>query len=627
MRIIFLCMIVFMQIHVVFADNDISGKKNPERDATNTSWNLSDIYANWDQWNADLTEVKQLMEDIKTYQGRLNTNPKVFIELMQKEEQLSKKFGRVFRYPYFMRQLNSLDQETSAKMQEIRAMYAEYATATSWISPEMLDIPRGTMEKWIETHAELEPYAFNLMNSYRLQEHVLTADKEKLMSHFSRPMGTASSVYDELSVSDIQFPEITLSTGEKVKLSHANYTKLLETLTSQEDRKLVFESYYKIYKDHENTYAAIYKGICEKDNAYAKARGYKGTLEAKLEGNNIPTAVYKSLTRTAYDNVAPLHKYMELRKQVMELDELHTYDLSTKFTDYNREYDFTEAVGMVKEAVKPLGEDYLAYLNEATKGGWIDVYEKPNKTSGAFSANVYGVHPYILLNWNKSLNHVFTLAHELGHSMHSIYSNNNQPYATHSYTIFVAEVASTFNEHLLLDNLIEQAEKPEERIALLQQAIENIWGTFYIQSLYADYEYQVHKRVENGQPVTAGLLNKIMGDLYNHYYGEAVTPDELTSVKWSRVPHFYGMPYYVYQYATSFSASSELFSRYKNGSKKEQQTTIEKYKTLLKSGGNDFPVNQLKKAGVDLTSTKPFEAVVAQMDYYVNELEKELKKL
>ncbi len=620
------CLIVIMQSTYVFAENE-KAKKEARDKNTQTSWNLADIYKDWDAWNADLSEVKELMEEIKTYQGRLASDANVFAELMQKEEALSKKFGRVFRYPYFMRQLNSRDHETSARIQEIRAMYAKYATVTSWISPEILSIPQATMEKWIEENDALKPYAFNLMNSYRLQEHVLTADKEKLMSYFSRPMGTASSVYNELSVSDIQFPEITLSSGEKVKLSHANYSKLLETLPSQDDRKKVFESYYQIYKNLENTYAAIYKGICEKNNAYAQARGYESTLHAKLEGNNISTDVYESLIKTAYDNVAPLHKYMKLRKQIMDIEELHTYDLSTKFTDYNPEYEFAEGVDMVKEAVKPLGKDYTEYLNEATRGGWIDVYEKPNKTSGAFSANVYGIHPYILLNWNKSLNHVFTLAHELGHSMHSIYSNNNQPYATHNYTIFVAEVASTFNEHLLLDNLIKKTEKPEEKIALLQQAIENIWGTFYIQSLYADYEYQVHKRVEDGKPITADVLSNIMGDLYAHYYGEAVTPDDLTSIKWSRVPHFYDMPYYVYQYATSFSASSELFSKYKNGTIKEQKETIEKYKKLLKSGGNDFPVNQLKKAGVDLTTTKPFEAVVAQMDYYVNELEKEINRL
>ncbi len=627
MRILLtLCVILFMQIQITYADNEKSEQKNETLNAQ-TSWNLADIYLDWDAWNNDLEDVKTLMEEVKTFKGRLASDADVFIELMEKEEQLSKKFGRVYRYPYFMRQLNSRNQESSERMQEIRAMYAQFATATSWISPEILSIPQEKMEKWIAENDELKPYAFNLMNSYRLQEHVLSADKEKLMSYFSRPMGTASSVYNELSVSDIKFPEITLSTGEKVTLSHANYSKLLETLDSQADREKVFKSYYQVYKNHENTYAAIYKGICEKNNAYAQARGYKGTLEAELEGNNIPTDVYTSLIQTAHANVEPLQKYMKLRKKAMGLEELHTYDLSTKFTDYNREYAFDEAVGMVKEAVKPLGNDYSAYLSEATEGGWIDVYEKPNKTSGAFSANVYGIHPYILLNWNKSLNHVFTLAHELGHSMHSIYSNNNQPYATHGYTIFVAEVASTFNEHLLLDNLIEKAEKPEERIALLQQAIENIWGTFYIQSLYADYEYQVHKLAENGQPITADVLSKIMGGLYAHYYGEAVTPDELTSLKWSRVPHFYDMPYYVYQYATSFSASSEIFARYKKGSEAEKKETVKKYKELLKSGGNDFPVNQLKKAGVDLTTNKPFEAVVAQMEYYVNELDKELKKL
>jgi oligoendopeptidase F len=604
------------------------GDKTPDSKVdAKYSWDLSQIYSSWDEWSADLEEAKSLMTDINSFKGRLNESPEVLIELLNIQENLQKKFGRVYRYPAFMRSLNSLDQDATLQMQKLMSMFAAFNTATSWITPEFLTIPKEKMAKWIEENKELEPYRFNLMDQYRLQEHVLDAEKEELLSYFSKPMSTASAIYDELSTSDIKFPTITLSTGEEIELTHGNYAKYMETSDNQKDREQIFNTYYQMYKDNENTYAAIYKGICEKNNAWANARGYEGTLQAKLEGNNIPVSVYESLIKTAYDNVDPLQRYMKLRKKMMGLETMYMYDLSTKLSDFKKEYTFDEGVDLVKEAVKPLGDDYYERISNATKGGWIDVYEKPNKTSGAYSANVYGVHPYILMNWNKSLNHVFTLAHELGHSMHSIYSNENQPYATHSYTIFVAEVASTFNEQLLLNQMIEDAKTSEEKIALLQQAIENIWGTFYVQSLFADYEYRVHKLVEQGQPVTAQVLNGIMNELYTHYYGDAVVQDELSNVKWARVPHFFGTPYYVYQYATSFSASSAIYMNYKNAGKKDKKEIIEKYKTLLKSGGNDFPVAQLQKAGVDLTTNDPFKAVVAQMDELVTKLETELEKL
>jgi oligoendopeptidase F len=624
----FLSLFLLMSLFVISAHALTEGEitNAPEVDSK-YSWDLSQIYSSWDEWSSDLQEAKALMTNINKYKGRLNESAEVFIELLNIQEKLQKKFGRIYRFPAFMRSLNSVDEDANMQMQQLMSLFAQFNTATSWITPEMLTIPKETMEKWIADNEELKPYAFNLMDQYRLQEHVLDAEKEQLLSYFVKPMGTASTIYDELSTSDIQFPKITLNDGEEVELTHGNYARLMEVSEKQEDRKKVFETYYDIYKKNENTYAAIYKGICEKNNAWANARGYESTLKAKLEGNNIPVSVYESLIKTAYDNVEPLQRYMKLRKKMMGVEKLHMYDLSTKLSDYKKEYSFDEGVELVKKAVQPLGKDYSTMISEATEGGWIDVYEKPNKTSGAYSANVYGVHPYILMNWNKSLNHVFTLAHELGHSMHSIYSNENQPYATHSYTIFVAEVASTFNEQLLLNQMIEDAKTSEEKIALLQQAIENIWGTFYVQSLFADYEYRVHKMVEQGQPVTADVLNGIMSELYTHYYGNVVEPSEIGNVKWARVPHFFGMPYYVYQYATSFSASSAIYNAYQNAGKKEKEDIIEKYKTLLKSGGNDFPVNQLQKAGVDLTTSEPFNAVVAQMDELVTKLEKELEKM
>ena len=591
-------------------------------------WNLSDIYANWESWEKDLENLKEIIKEIPTFETSITTDEKKFIELIKLEEKIQRMIDKLYLYPYMLRDLDSKDVVAAEKMQIIEHIYSEYSVISSWIVPKILEIPKETMDKWIERNPELHEHRFGLSELYRLREHVLDKDKEKLLSYFSQYMGAVNDIYDELSISDIKWNEVQLSNREKVQVTNAMYSKILEENKCQADRKKAFEALYNSYFINRNTYAAIYRGQIQRDVAGMKAKNYKSTLERALESNNIPVDVYLNLIGSAKENSAPLKKYIELRKKYLGISEYHYYDNQIKIVDYKKEFTYENAKDIVLESVLPLGKEYQNNLSTAISEGWLDVFETPNKRSGAYSLNIYDVHPYMLLNFNGTLDSVFTLAHELGHTLHSMYSTKHQPYATHDYTIFVAEVASTFNEKLLLDHMLKISTDKNERIALIEEAIGNIVGTYYLQSLFANYEYEAYKLVENGTPITADTLDEIMDRLFKEYFGEELTMDELQKIIWARIPHFFNSPYYVYQYATSFSASSKLYDKITNEkySEAERKESLEKYLNLLKSGGSDFPINQLKDAGVNLLEKENFEAVAMELSRLTELLENELNK-
>ena len=591
-------------------------------------WNLSDIYANWESWEKDLENLKEIIKEIPTFETSITADEKKFIELIKLEEKIQRMIDKLYLYPYMLRDLDSKDVVAAEKMQIIEHIYSEYSVISSWIVPKILEIPKETMDKWIERNPELHEHRFGLSELYRLREHVLDKDKEKLLSYFSQYMGAVNDIYDELSISDIKWNEVQLSNGEKVQVTNAMYSKILEENKCQDDRRKAFEALYNSYFINRNTYAAIYRGQIQRDVAGMKAKNYKSTLERALESNNIPVDVYLNLIGSAKENSAPLKKYIELRKKYLGISEYHYYDNQIKIVDYKKEFTYENAKDIVLESVLPLGKEYQNNLSTAISEGWLDVFETPNKRSGAYSLNIYDVHPYMLLNFNGTLDSVFTLAHELGHTLHSMYSTKAQPYATHDYTIFVAEVASTFNEKLLLDHMLKISTDKNERIALIEEAIGNIVGTYYLQSLFADYEYEAYKLVENGTPITADTLDEIMDRLFKEYFGEELTMDELQKIIWARIPHFFNSPYYVYQYATSFSASSKLYDKITNEkySEAERKESLEKYLNLLKSGGSDFPINQLKDAGVNLLEKENFEAVAMELSRLTELLENELNK-
>lgn len=591
-------------------------------------WNLSDIYANWESWEKDLENLKEIIKEIPTFETSITADEKKFIELIKLEEKIQRMIDKLYLYPYMLRDLDSKNVVAAEKMQIIEHIYSEYSVISSWIVPKILEIPKETMDKWIERNPELHEHRFGLNELYRLREHVLDKDKEKLLSYFSQYMGAVNDIYDELSISDIKWNEVQLSNGEKVQVTNAMYSKILEENKCQDDRRKAFEALYNSYFINRNTYAAIYRGQIQRDVAGMKAKNYKSTLERALESNNIPVDVYLNLIGSAKENSAPLKKYIELRKKYLGISEYHYYDNQIKIVDYKKEFTYENAKNIVLESVLPLGKEYQNNLSTAISEGWLDVFETPNKRSGAYSLNIYDIHPYMLLNFNGTLDSVFTLAHELGHTLHSMYSTKAQPYATHDYTIFVAEVASTFNEKLLLDHMLKISTDKNERIALIEEAIGNIVGTYYLQSLFANYEYEAYKLVENGTPITADTLDEIMDRLFKEYFGEELTMDELQKIIWARIPHFFNSPYYVYQYATSFSASSKLYDKITNEkySEAERKESLEKYLNLLKSGGSDFPINQLKDAGVNLLEKENFEAVAMELSRLTELLENELNK-
>ena len=592
-------------------------------------WNLSDIYGDWSLWEKDFIKIGRMMDEINQYKGNISRDPETFIEFLKLQEKVEILSYKIYLYPNMKKDLDGTDQKAIENLQRIITLFSQYSTSTAWITPEILTISKETMINWIEKNKDFKPYEFNLRELYRLQGHILDAKSEKLISYYSQYQGAPKSIYSELSTTDIKFGEVEFKDGTKIPMTYGNYSKVMVTNMDQEERKKAFDTHYKTFEDYKNTYGAIYRSLLQRDFAVAQTRNYSSTLEGALKQNDIPTSVYENLIEVAKRNSEPLKRYSRLRKKILGLESYHNYDGSIPLVDFQKEYEYDDAKQYVYNSVSPLGEDYSKKMKKAISDGWIDVYESKGKRSGAYSVGVYGVHPYMLMNYNKTLASVFTLAHELGHTMHTLLSNENQPFATHDYTIFVAEVASTFNERLLLDYMLKNTKDPKERITLLQQAIRGITGTFYFQSLLADYELQAHRLVEEGKPITPDVLSGIMVELFREYYGDSIETDKIMEVLWARIPHFFNSPYYVYQYATCFASSSVFYDRITNEtySLKEREKALKKYLTLLKSGGNDNPMNQLKKAGVDLSKKESIEAITKDLDKLLDQLEEEIDKL
>ena len=588
-------------------------------------WNLSDIYENYSIWEKDFEKVSELKKELAGFKGKFGNEGKL-LEFFQKQEEMDKISYKLYRYPQLARDLNSSDKEAVEHLQKVQFLFAEISTELSWVNSELVD-NRENIEKWIEKK-EFDDYRFGLKNLFRLQKHILEEKESKLLSYYSSFFSAPRSIYSEVTVTDVEWPQVTLSSGEKVDVTPANYSKILSTNRNQEDRKLMFQTFYTIYEKKKNTIAAIYNSILQKGIASKKAYNYDSFLLSHLESDNIPEEIYLNLVNTAKNNTKPLQRYLKLRKKILGLEKYYNFDGSINLIEFDKEYEYDDAKEIVLNSVAPLGKDYVEKMKKAISEGWLDVFEAKGKRTGAYSAGVYGVHPYMLLNYNKTLDSVFTLAHELGHTLHTLYSDENQPFSMADYTIFVAEVASTFNERLLLDYMLENTNDPKERIALLEQEIGNIVGTFYFQTLLADYEYQAHKLAEAGEPITAEVLSKIMEDLFDKYYGDIIEKDDLIYIFWARVPHFFNSPFYVYQYATCFASSAILYEKMINSSdESEKKQTLEKYIQLLSSGGNDFPMEQLKKAGVDLSKIETIEAVAKQFDLLLDKLEVEIEKL
>ena len=598
-----------------------SRSRNRAEIADAYKWHLDDIYPSWAVWETALGELERRVGEYAALKGTLAKGSDRLLAAYRLNDELGQLAYKVYFYPSLKYDEDQRDNQVNARRQQVQALMARWQEATSWLSPELLAIPLETVRQWMDEHPELALYRFAIEEVYRQQEHVLDEKGERLLSFSSRLSGAPNEAYQALSTADAKFPEIELSTGAKLTMSYGQYRAVLATNRNQADRRAAFLGHYGTYAGALNTYASLYHSTCQRDWFHARARGYKTTLDAALHGNAIPRSVVETLIESTRAGVEPLRRYHRLRRRVLKLDRYCPYDFSIPIIDWDRRYAYEHVLERIVTSTAPLGADYQARMWRGFRERWIDVYENDGKRSGAYSAPVYGVHPYMLLNWSDTLDDVFTLAHEMGHSMHTMLSHERQPFVYSDYTIFVAEVPSTLSEALLLEHWLEQATDKAEQIVLLQHAIDNITSTFYTQVLFADFELAAHQLVERDEPITGEVLNQLYKDRFAAYYGDAVDVEPLTPITWARIPHFFNTPYYVYQYATCFASAAKLAREITTGSPADRETARARYLDLLGAGGNDHPMTLLKKAGVDLSEPSTVKAVVDQLGDLVGRLE------
>ncbi len=588
-------------------------------------WDLSHIFPDWNAWQQAYDELDRKIGQCAAFQGTLAEGDGArLLAAYQLRDEIGQLEYKVWYYASLGYDQDQRDNQLNARRQQVQILFAKGAQAFSWFDPELLRIPLTMVQRWMAALPELTVYRFAIEDLYRQQEHVLDDKGEHLLSLSSRFSSTPNDAYAALSTADVKYPTIRLSTGADVTVTYGQYRAILATNRNQADRAAAFQALHGLYAANVNTYASLYNGVLQRDWFHAQARGFGSALEGALHGNNIPTAVVENLIETTRTNVEPLRRYHRLRKKVLGLESYHTYDTTIPLVHVDRRYPYNDVLEWLPASVAPLGPEYQRQLREALTSGWIDVYENSGKRSGAYSAPVYGVHPYMLLNYNDTLDDVFTLAHEVGHSMHTLLSHAHQPFVYAGYTIFVAEVPSTLSEALFLDYMLARTTDERERSVLLQHAIDGIVATFYTQVMFADYELQAHRLAEEGKPVTAEALGDIYFGLLKAYHGDAFEYDELSRVTWARIPHFYSTPYYVYQYATCFASSAQVMQQLTAGSEGERRHAVDRYLTLLKSGGSDHPMTLLQRAGVDLSKPETVRAVVDQLDALVTKIEREL---
>ncbi|MCB9498867.1 MAG: oligoendopeptidase F [Bacillales bacterium] len=582
-------------------------------------WDLTNYYKTYEDFKAAEKEAAVIIEALKDYKGKLD-NEESFVEYFNKQNLLYSNYLKLYLYAECKVSLDRRDNKAVGDVQEVMFLFQKLSQNTSFEEPEILSIGSGKVFSFLDKHEELQQNRFALENLFRKASHVLNEEGESIIANYSALSDTGSETYASLTSGDVKECFAKLDNKEKVSVTQSNWTKLIAESNSPKERKRIFETMFGRFEENKNTFASIYNSVLQADIALAKSKNFDTALDMHLFANNIPVSLYHNLIEVAHKAAPTAKKYLKLRKQVLGLKSYHTYDRFLKLSEgENKKYTYDEAKELFFSSIAKFDPEFNAFAREATKDGYVDVYPALGKRSGAYSNSVPNVHPCILLNFTETLEDVFTLAHESGHSMHTLFSEKYQPAATQNYTIFVAEIASTFNEHNLLDYLLTKGTlSKNEKIKLIQNAIDNIMSTFYRQTLFAEYEYLSHTMAEKGEPITEESLSSIMIGLYKKYYGLDINKEKVKKYVWAYIPHFYNSPYYVYQYATSFSASLAIYENVKKGGSE----AFEQYKSLLKAGGSDYPVLEVKKAGVDFTSLKPLMAVVDRFKELLDELEK-----
>ena len=584
------------------------------------NWDLSYLFKNEECWEKEFESIKDAFKELPSFQGKLG-NEEDFVEYKKKCMSLEERFEKIYQYASLKSDLNKKDVKNATAYAKVMNFYSELVQGLSFEEPELLSLGKEKVMDFIDKHPELEELRFGLEKLFRQNEHILDAKSEELLARFMPVTSSGRELYSALAVADATPATITLKNGETVTVTQGNWTVLEEEATNDEDRKAIFEAIFAKYDGLKTTFSTIYNQIINVNKANAKNRNYDSILDSYLYHNAIPTSVYETLVRVASNNNEALKRYIKLRQKHLGLEEYHTYNRFMKLATSNKKYSYEEAKEIFFASISKFPKDFQDKARMALEDGFVDVYEKEGKRSGAYSSSVVNSRPFILLNYTESLEDVFTVAHESGHSIHSLYACEAQPASLQDYTIFVAEIASTFNEHRLLDYLIESGKaSKDEKIMLLQKAIDSIMSTFYRQTLFADYELRANKIASEGGVINHEVLSNIMIDLYKQYYDIDITKEVYKKYVWCYIPHLFYTPFYVYQYATSFSASLKLYKSVKEGGVKE----FEKYVNLLKAGGSDYPVKEALAAGVDFTKEETFMAVVERMNELVDELEKVL---
>ncbi|MDU3645106.1 MAG: oligoendopeptidase F [Clostridium perfringens] len=583
----------------------------PESD----KWRIDKIYETPAKWNEELNKLKEEAPKLKDFEGKLGNKEdlKAFLLL---NEKLSRKLGKLYVYAHMRSHEDTSNPEMQSLVNKIDPYSAEFSSYTAYFVPEILSLKEGTIENFINEDKDLKQYKIYFEMILNEKPHILSKEVESVLASVSDCLGAPESIYSMLTNSDMTFGEIVDKSGRKVELTEGNYISFIKS-KDRKVREAAFKLLFGTYKKYENTLATSLTSSIKNFVFESKTRKYNSSLEASLKPNNIPVEVYYNALKTVDENMDALHRYVRIKKRLLNLEEIHMYDLYVPVIECKKEHlEYKDAISLVEEGLKPLGKEYLDIFNEGINEGWIDVYENKGKRSGAYSWGSYDTMPYVLLNYNYELNDASTLAHEMGHSIHSYYTRKTQPYIYGDYSLFCAEVASTTNEILLIHHLIEKETDKNKKLYLINQELEQIRTTVFRQLMFAEFELKTHEAIENGESLTSEVLCKMWKDINIKYFGEDMNVDEEISIEWARIPHFYS-DFYVYQYATGYAAASS----FANSILSKGEEAVEKYKGFLKAGGSMYPIDTLKMAGVDMTTSKPLKDTLDRFNELLDMLE------
>ncbi|MEH7376740.1 oligoendopeptidase F [Neobacillus drentensis] len=576
-------------------------------------WNLTDIYSDIKKWEEDYLLIEKMAANLKQYDGTIQDGHSLYQYLKQREE-LSFLFNKVYAYAMLSVDENTRDTQAQSHLDRAKQLSVKVSAATSFFMPYLLSLDEKTLSGYIASEKRLDYFEEDLWESFRYKQHVLTKEQEAVLSQLGEALSAPGNIFGMMNNADIKFGEVTSDNGERVELTRGMYSKLIEE-KDREKRREAYKAYYQPYLQLKNSIAATLSAAIKNNVTTAKIRQYPSALEKALFGDKVPKEVYENLIKTTKQNIGPLHQYSRIRKEKLELVELRQYDMSVPLVSGVKQViSYDEAYDTMCKALAPLGEDYIQILKEFKDARYLDVRETPGKRSGAYNLGVYGVHPYILLNHQDDLDSLFTLVHECGHGVHSRLSSQYQPQITARYSIFVAEVASTVNEVLLINYLLNNEKDPDVRKNLVNHFIDQFKGTFFTQVMFAEFEMKTHEMAEKGLPLNVEVFNQTYETLFREYNGDEVVFDEEVKFGWSRIPHFY-RPFYVYKYATGFASAIHLATKILEG----DQETLTSYLEFLKSGSSDFPLELLKKTGVDLTTPYPIENSMKRFGELVEE--------